>query len=398
MAKDSKPALRFNGFTEAWEQRKLGEITASYSGGTPTVGVKIYYGGTIPFIRSAEINCDSTELFITEEGLEKSSAKLVSEGDILYALYGATSGEVGRAKLNGAINQAILAIKPIENYDAEFITQWLRKNKQSIVETYLQGGQGNLSGEIVKGLIVNLPSYGEQQVIGKYFRCLDRLITLYQRKCNKLMEVKKSMLEKMFPKDGANVPEVRFKGFTEAWNKRKFGEIYDVNNELNDDAYPVEKTISIATMTFNEQGNGAAASSLAKYKVLRIGDIAFEGHTNKEFRYGRFVLNNLGNGIMSPRFTTLRPIVEQDYNFLEYYVHQEKVMKGILVNATKAGTMMNELVPADLFRQYILVPSTKEQMKIGHYFKRLDRLITSNQRKQEKLKNIKNACLEKMFA
>ena len=321
-----------------------------------------------------------------------------SVGDILYALYGATSGEVGRAKLNGAINQAILAIKPIENYDAEFITQWLRKNKQSIVETYLQGGQGNLSGEIVKGLIVNLPSYGEQQVIGKYFRCLDRLITLYQRKCNKLMEVKKSMLEKMFPKDGANVPEVRFKGFTEAWNKRKFGEIYDVNNELNDDAYPVEKTISIATMTFNEQGNGAAASSLAKYKVLRIGDIAFEGHTNKEFRYGRFVLNNLGNGIMSPRFTTLRPIVEQDYNFLEYYVHQEKVMKGILVNATKAGTMMNELVPADLFRQYILVPSTKEQMKIGHYFKRLDRLITSNQRKQEKLKNIKNACLEKMFA
>ena len=118
--------VRFKGFTEAWDKRKVEEITTSYSGGTPTVGVKMYYGGTIPFIRSAEINCDSTELFITEEGLKNSSAKLVSVGDILYALYGATGGEVGRAKLNGAINQAILAVKPMVNYDAEFISQWLR--------------------------------------------------------------------------------------------------------------------------------------------------------------------------------------------------------------------------------------------------------------------------------
>ena len=190
--------VRFKGFTEAWDKRKVEEITTSYSGGTPTVGVKMYYGGTIPFIRSAEINCDSTELFITEEGLKNSSAKLVSVGDILYALYGATGGEVGRAKLNGAINQAILAVKPMVNYDAEFISQWLRKNKQNIVESYLQGGQGNLSGEIVRGLVVDLPSYDEQIVIGKYFRCLDTLITLYQHKLEKLKNIKKACLEKMF--------------------------------------------------------------------------------------------------------------------------------------------------------------------------------------------------------
>lgn len=165
----------------AWEQRKLGEVSDSYSGGTPTVGVKAYYGGQIPFIRSAEINSEITELNITEEGLKNSSARLVDIGDILYALYGATSGEVGRARLKGAINQAILAIKPHGGYDAEYLAQWLRKSKQSIIETYLQGGQGNLSGAIVKELLVEFPILKEQQQIGAFFRHLDHLITLHQR-------------------------------------------------------------------------------------------------------------------------------------------------------------------------------------------------------------------------
>ena len=150
-------------------------------------------------------------------------------------------------------------------------------------------------------------------------------------------------------------------------------------------------------MTFNTQGNGAEEASLAKYKVLRVGDIAFEGHTSKEFRYGRFVLNNIENGIMSPRFTTLRPIIKQDYNFWEYYIHSERVMRSRLVNATKAGTMMNELVPDDLFSQFILVPSLDEQARIGVFFKNLDHLITLHQRQLEKLKNIKKSMLEKMF-
>ena len=175
------------------------------------------------------------------------------------------------------------------------------------------------------------------------------------------------------------------------------GEIYEVNNERNAGQYSFEKTLSIATMTFNEQGNGADVSSLSKYKVLRVGDLAFEGHTNKEFRYGRFVLNNLENGIMSPRFTTLRPIIKQDFNFWEYYIHSERVMRSKLVNATKSGTMMNELVSVDLFRQLILLPKMPEQTKIGGYFKHLDNLITLHQRKYDKLVNVKKAMLEKMF-
>ena len=168
--------------TYSWEQRKLDEVSESYSGGTPSVGVKEYYGGQIPFIRSAEINSEITELFLTEEGLKNSSARLVAVGDILYALYGATSGEVGRARLKGAINQAILAIKPHTEHDSEYLAQWLRKSKHSIIETYLQGGQGNLSGTIVKELSVDFPSLKEQQTIGDFFKQLDYLITLHQRK------------------------------------------------------------------------------------------------------------------------------------------------------------------------------------------------------------------------
>ena len=192
------PEIRFKGFTDAWEQRKLGEFTISYSGGTPSVGIKEYYNGQIPFIRSAEINSEITELFLTEEGLKNSSARLVDVGDILYALYGATSGEVGRARLKGAVNQAILVIKPHKEYDSEFLTNWLRKNKESIVETYLQGGQGNLSGTIVKELLVCSPSHTEQEEIGSFFYNLDSLITLHQRKLDKLKNIKKSMLDNMF--------------------------------------------------------------------------------------------------------------------------------------------------------------------------------------------------------
>lgn len=169
----------------------MGDITESYSGGTPTAGKKEYYDGDIPFIRSGEISSDKTELFLSEDGLDNSSAKMVKIGDILYALYGATSGEVSISKLDGAINQAILAIKPYPNYDSQFLMQWLRKSKETIIGTYLQGGQGNLSGNIVKELLVDMPTYSEQKKIGDYFEQLDRLITLHQRKLEEFQNIKK---------------------------------------------------------------------------------------------------------------------------------------------------------------------------------------------------------------
>ena len=178
-----------------------------------------------------------------------------------------------------------------------------------------------------------------------------------------------------------NIPEIRFEGFTDPWEQRKFSDMYVVNNERNANCeLGYDRTLSIATMTFNG-GNGAADDSLSNYKVIRIGDIAFEGHTNKVHAYGRFVLNDAGDGLMSPRFSCLRPIVEQRYSFWKYYIPREESMRPILVNATKSGTMMNELVPDDLMRESILVPCLAEQEVIGNSLSQLDHLITLHQRK-----------------
>ncbi|NEG69220.1 restriction endonuclease subunit S [Bifidobacterium choloepi] len=213
------PELRFKGFTDPWEQRKLSEIAETYSGGTPTVGKTEYYGGSIPFIRSAEINSDSTELYLTKEGLGNSSARMVAKGDILYALYGATSGEVGISKVEGAINQAVLAILPISKVKREYLLQWLLKSKKAIISTYLQGGQGNLSGQIIKGLEVDLPSDAEQQRIGQMLQLLDEVITLHQRKLDLLKQKKQFFLQAILSQ------QLRFKEFAAPWEQRKLGQL-----------------------------------------------------------------------------------------------------------------------------------------------------------------------------
>ena len=355
----------------------MGDISQSYSGGTPSVGISSFYGGSIPFIRSGEINDEKTELFLTEEGLHNSSAKLVKYGDILYALYGATSGEVNRSKINGAINQAILAIIPNLDYCAEFIAQWLRKNKLNIISIYLQGGQGNLSAEIVKNLQIILPdSKEEQTAIGNFFKQLDDTIALHRRNCIKCQNLKMAYLESIF-----SAKYIHYKDRNKnAWEQRKLGEIYENNTERNTHEIGYDKTISIATMIYKSDGNGASLKSLSNYKVLRMGDIAFEGHTNKQFRYGRFIVNDIGIGIMSPRFAALRPKRKMPISFWKYYIHYEPIMRNVLVNATKAGTMMNELVVSEFLNQTIFAPSLEEQTVIGNFFKQLDDTIALHQR------------------
>ncbi|HER7286146.1 TPA: restriction endonuclease subunit S [Streptococcus pyogenes] len=192
------PEIRLQGFDGEWEEKKLGEISRMFSGGTPNVGIPEYYNGNIPFIRSAEINSDQTELSITDKGLSNSSAKLVEKNTLLYALYGATSGEVGLSRISGAINQAILAIIPEKKYSSLFIKNWLYKQKSLIIEKYLQGGQGNLSGSIVKELTIHFPSLSEQEAIGNFFQTLDQQIAQSEEKLTELKALKQTLLNRLF--------------------------------------------------------------------------------------------------------------------------------------------------------------------------------------------------------
>lgn len=402
--KTSVPAIRFAGFTGNWEQRKLEEYLEVSSEknfeGVFTRADVLSVSGEIGIVNQIEFQGRSFA------GASVLNYGVVGTGDVVYTKSPLKTNPYGIIKTNkgkpGIVSTLYAVYHAKPDIFPDFVQCYFEQDAR--VNNYLhplvnKGAKNDMkvsAENALKGTVI-FPEYEEQMAIVAFFRHLDHLITLHQSKHSQLSTVKKSMLEKMFPKAGATVPEIRFAGFTGDWEQRKLGEVYQVNNERNEGQYPVEKTLSIATMTFNAQGNGAKEASLAKYKVLRVGDIAFEGHISKEFRYGRFVLNNLENGIMSPRFTTLRPVIKQNYNFWEYYIHSERVMKSRLVNATKAGTMMNELVPDDLFSQFILEPSLDEQAKIGAFLKELDHLITLHQRELEKLRNIKKSCLEKMF-
>lgn len=193
------PEWRFPEFQGCgeWKSKSIGKACKMFSGGTPDTSKKEFYGGTIPFIRSAEINKSSTELFITEEGFKNSSAKKVKKGDILIALYGANSGEVALSKIDGAINQAILCLRHETNN--VFVYHYFAHMKNWIISKYIQGGQGNLSGQIIKSVNLYFPKAEEQQKIADFLSEIDTMITGQSNKVEQLKAHKKGLMQGLFP-------------------------------------------------------------------------------------------------------------------------------------------------------------------------------------------------------
>lgn len=196
---ETVPKLRFPDFKDdgEWEEKRLEEVFETFSGGTPSTTIKEYYVGDIPFIRSAEIAKDKTELYISKKGFKNSSAKLVKKGDLLVALYGANSGEVAISKIDGAINQAILCLR--SEFSNNFTYNYLSHKKEWIVSRYIQGGQGNLSGELVKSIELLFPKKNEQQKIADCLSSLDDLINAQSQKIEALKMHKKGLLQGLFP-------------------------------------------------------------------------------------------------------------------------------------------------------------------------------------------------------
>ncbi|HEM4424244.1 TPA: restriction endonuclease subunit S [Streptococcus suis] len=398
--KSTVPRLRFPGFTDAWKQRKLGEVAEMYSGGTPSVGRKDYYTGGIPFIRSAEINSDTTELYLTELGLNNSSAKMVSKGSLLYALYGATSGEVGLSRLDGAINQAILAILPNDDLTTEFLMYWLRREKSTIVEKYLQGGQGNLSAGIVKQLEPTIPTLPEQEAIGNFFSDLDQLITLHQRKLDDVKELKKALLQKMFPKgNGNDFPELRFPEFTDAWKQRKLGEVLKERNESRSPSadvplvsFTVENGVTPKTERYNREF--LVRDENKKYKFTQLDDIVYNP---ANLKFGAIARNKYGAAVFSPIYVTYGVLSEAHPLFVELIVTSTNFIQRAL--RYQEGTVYERMAVKsfDLLRSEILLPALPEQEAIGNFFSDLDQLITLHQRQLDHLKLLKKALLQQMF-
>ncbi|HAQ3752512.1 TPA: restriction endonuclease subunit S [Enterococcus faecium] len=391
MSNDTQPEIRFPGFTDDWEERKLGDEVRIVMGQSPNS--ENYTDDPNDYIL-VQGNADMKNGRVFPRVWTTQVTKQAEKDDLILSVR-APVGDIGKTAYDVVIGRGVAAIK-----GNEFIFQNLGKMKSDGYWTRYSTGSTfeSINSTDIKEAIISVPTIEEQNKIGSFFKQLDNTIALHQRKLDLLKETKKGFLQKMFPENGAKVPEVRFPGFTEDWEERKFGLLFEKNLEKNKNSeFDASRTISIATMHFKEEGNGAAESSLATYKVLRVGDIAYEGHTSKQFAFGRFVLNDIGDGIMSPRFTTLRPTSERPISFWKQYIHYEPIMRHLLVRSTKNGTMMNELVIPDLEKESLLVPSESEQKQIGAFFDKLDETITLHQRKLDLLKETKKGFLQKMF-
>jgi len=196
---ETLPRLRFPEFRgePEWEAAAVGSRSTSFSGGTPDTANKDFYGGNIPFIRSAEIAKSSTELSLTVEGLEDSAAKMVENGDVLVALYGANSGDVAMSRVRGAINQAILCVRP--KGSKAFLYHALTERQPWILATYVQGGQGNLSGEIVKSIPLRFPSLEEQKAVAECLSSVDSLVDAAESSLGLLRAHKTGLMQQLFP-------------------------------------------------------------------------------------------------------------------------------------------------------------------------------------------------------
>ena len=195
-----------------------------------------------------------------------------------------------------------------------------------------------------------------------------------------------------------NKPRIRFKGFAEDWEQHKLGDLYKRVNERNDGTLGRDKWISVAKMYFQDPDKVQSNNLDTRTYVMKKGDIAFEGHPNNEFRFGRFVLNDIGTGIISELFPIYRPITEYDLDFWKYAIQLERVMAPIFAKSiTSSGNSSNKLDHNHFLNQELLVPNIEEQKKIGTLLSILSKNITLHQRKLEKLKLAKKALLQKLF-
>ena len=376
------PSLRFPEFANdgEWEIKTMGEIVMSFSGGTPSVNKKEYYGGNIPFIRSGEINSDHTELFLTQEGINNSSAKIVKKGTILYALYGATSAEVGIARLDGAINQAILAIKPNEGYDSLFIYYYLKNQKDTIVHNYIQGGQGNLSGAIINALSIPIPTLLEQKHIATCLFELDKLLNVTNGKVEQLRTHKKSLMQKLFPQKGKDIPEFRFTEYKEenTWEKKELRDIIKVNSGRDYKHLGIGKIPVYGTGGYMLSVDGKL-SDIDAVGIGRKGTIDRPQYLKAPFWTVDtlfFLTNNIG----------------YDIKFI-YYLSQNIPWK-------KYGeqTGVPSLSKSSIENLEVMVPSSiNEQKMIAQVLSSLDEEIELLERKSALLENHKKGLMQQLF-
>lgn len=396
------PKLRFKGYVDAWEQRKLGEFCDMFNGDRsskyPNASDMLPEG--IPFINAGDlqegrVNLETCNKISKSKYDELSGAKLL-EGDIVYCLRGSLGKNAYIDNFSeGTIASSLVAIRP-KKINGRFLFHILNSDieyKQRVLRDE-GAAQPNLSAKSLSGFVIPIPEAKEDQSISNFMDNVDQYITLHQRKYDALKTMKKTLLSKMFPKDGEDVPEIRFKGFTDAWEQRKFGDV---------------GTVAMCKRIFKEETS--ENGEVPFYKIGTFGGepdayISREVYEKYKTMYpypkkGDILISASGSIGRTVEYTG-KDEYFQDSNIV-WLQHNKNIDNSFLkvlysvVQWSCEGSTIKRLYNDNFLKTKIVIPNIKEQMLIGEYFGRLDNLITLHQRKLDELKNMKKTLLQQMF-
>jgi len=397
------PEIRFPGFTDDWEERKLGELANIVGGGTPSTSNPEYWDGDIDWYAPAEIGeevyVSKSKKTISELGQKKSSARILPVGTVLFTSRAGIGNTAILAK-EATTNQGFQSIVPDKNIlDSYFIFSRTNELKRYGEVTGAGSTFVEVSGKQMSKMPIMVPELLEQQKIGSFFKQLDDSIALHQRKLDLLKEQKKGFLQKMFPKNGEKVPEIRFPEFPDDWEQRKLGEIGDIitgnTPKTSNPLYYNGTFLFVSPADIQE-------NRYIKRTNLTLTETGF--NTGRLVRKGSTLFVSIGSTIGKVAQASTDVITNQQINsVISYSCNDDNFIYTSLVNISKKIKLLaaTQAIPiinkTEFSKNIIYAPDLKEQQKIGSFFKQLDDTIALHQRKLELLKEMKKAFLQKMF-
>ena len=403
----AKPKIRFKGYTDEWEQRKLGEIITEYK---ETVDSDC----TLPILTSSK----TEGVILQEEHFGRKQQHDITGYNILprnYCTYRNRSDGVDFTfNINKYCDKGIISkFYPVfsgKNSDVFFLSLVLNNSDEVVREiayTCTGTGQKVLSFLDLQKMKVRVPNFDEQKEIATYFDYLDHLITLHQRKCEQAKKLKKYMLQKMFPQNGQKVPEIRFKGFTDDWEQRELEEIVERVTRKNQDLVselPLTISAQYGLIDQNEFFDKRVASKdVSGYYLIYNGEFAYNKSTSSDAPWGAIKrLDRYEKGVLSTLYIVFKirdeSVTSSDFLVTYYDTNNwHKDVQAIAAEGARNHGLLN-IAPVDFFKTELMLPQDiEEQRKIGDYFKSLNALITLHQQKCDELKNIKKFMLQNMF-
>ncbi|NFL76217.1 restriction endonuclease subunit S [Clostridium sporogenes] len=413
--KRKKPEIRFKGFTDVWEQSKVSELIKDIADGPFGSNLKVVHYTDEKEARIIQLSNigesgwqDENVRYTTFEHAKEIKRSIVAQGELIMAkmMPAGLTIECPNADKMYVLSSDAVRIKLDETLiDTKYFV-YMTKCDYFLdqINNDTQGStRTRTSISKIKRMDIPFPTLQEQERIGLYFQQLDNIITLHQRKYDKLQNIKKSMLEKMFPKNGENTPEIRFNGFTDSWEQRKLSEVANKVNEKNVN-FAVNETFTnsaeygvISQRDFFDH-DIFNLENINGYYVVGEDDFVYNPRISATAPVGPINRNKLGRkGVMSPLYTVFKTH-DIDITFLEYFFkgngwHSYMFFNGDTGARFDRFSIKNEV----FFDMPIPYPKIEEQKSIGKYLENLDSLIMLHQRKLEKLRNIKASCMKKMF-